>query len=56
MPGLAVFDDEQLSSILTYVRREWGHEGAPIDPPYVGKIRAKYGDRFDMWTVEELGE
>ena len=56
MPGLAVFDDEQLSSILTYVRREWGHEGDPIDPPYVGKVRAKYGDRFDMWTVEELGE
>ena len=56
MPGLAVFEDEQLASVLTYVRREWGHTASPIAPEQVGAIRAKYGDRIDMWTVEELGE
>ncbi len=56
MPGLGVFEDEQLASILTYVRREWDHTGSPIDPGQVGAIRSKYADRIDMWTVAELGE
>ncbi len=56
MPGLAVFDDEQLASVLTYVRREWGHTASPISPKSVAAIRAKYEGRVDMWTVKELGE
>jgi mono/diheme cytochrome c family protein len=54
MPGLAVFDDEQLSSIMTYVRREWGHTASPVDPGEVKAIRDQYPGREDMWTVEEL--
>lgn len=54
MPGLAVFDDEQLSSIMTYVRREWGHTASPIDPEEIKAIRDQYPGREDMWTVEEL--
>jgi len=54
MPGLAVFEDEQLASVLTYVRREWGHTAPAISTEFVGSVRAKYGDRIDMWTVEEL--
>ncbi|MCS1407489.1 MAG: Cytochrome c-552 [Verrucomicrobia subdivision 3 bacterium] len=56
MPGLAVFDDEQLASIMTYVRREWGHTASPVEPELVATVRAKYADRIDMWTVAELGE
>ena len=56
MPGLAVFEDEQLASVLTYVRREWGHTASAISTEFVGSVRAKYGDRIDMWTVEELGQ
>ena len=29
MPGLGVLPDEQISSVLTYLRREWGHEANP---------------------------
>ena len=54
MPGLGVFDDEQLSSILTYVRREWGHTASPVNPEEVEAIRGQYPGREDMWTVEEL--
>ncbi len=57
MPGLVdVLNDEQLAAVMTYVRREWGHAASPVDPDFVAAIRAKYEDRVDMWTVEELGE
>ncbi len=56
MPGLGVFEDEQLASVLTYVRREWGHTASPISSEMVSAVRAKYADRVDMWTVSELGE
>ena len=56
MPGLAVFEDEQLASILTYVRREWGHTASPVSAESVAAVRAKYEGRIDMWTVKELGE
>ena len=54
MPGLAVFDDEQIASIMTYVRREWGHTASPVEPSEVKSIRDQYPGREDMWTVEEL--
>jgi mono/diheme cytochrome c family protein/glucose/arabinose dehydrogenase len=55
MPGLHVMSDEQLASILTYVRREWGHEGEPVDPQTIAKVRQETTDRGDVqWTAEEL--
>jgi mono/diheme cytochrome c family protein len=55
MPGLKAMDDEQLASILTYIRREWGHEGNPIDPQMIARVRAETNDRGDeQWTEGEL--
>jgi mono/diheme cytochrome c family protein len=55
MPGLKALDDEQIASILTYVRREWGHEGSPIDPGTIANVRAETNERGDVqWTEEEL--
>jgi mono/diheme cytochrome c family protein len=54
MPGLSVFDDEQIASIMTYVRREWGHTASPVDPSEVKSIRSQYPGREDMWTVKDL--
>jgi putative membrane-bound dehydrogenase-like protein len=54
MPGLAVFEDQQLASILTYVRRSWGHTASPVESSEVTAIRAQHPDREDMWTVKEL--
>ena len=30
MPPMGVFEDEQIATVLTYVRREWGHAATPV--------------------------
>lgn len=52
MPAF-VASDTDLASILTYVRREWGHGVAPIDPPAVRAVLDAAGPR-GPWTAEEL--
>lgn len=55
MPGLQALSDDQVASILTYVRREWGHEADPVDPTYVAKVRKETEGRGEQqWTAEEL--
>jgi mono/diheme cytochrome c family protein/glucose/arabinose dehydrogenase len=55
MPGLGTLDDEQIASVLTYIRREWGHEGSPIDPQAVTAIRKETTVRGELqWTMQEL--
>ncbi|HEX8912985.1 MAG TPA: cytochrome c, partial [Humisphaera sp.] len=57
MPGLKALDDETIASILTYVRREWGHESSPVDPKLVAKVRAENAGRGDQqFTAEELNK
>ncbi len=54
MPGMGVLDDEQISSILTYIRREWGHTASAIDPSDVAAIRKDTEKREEPWTQPEL--
>ena len=54
MPALSVFDDDQIASILTYVRREWGHTGSPVEPELVKKARAETEKREEAWSEAEL--
>ena len=55
MPAFgAAFDDQQLASVLTYVRREWGHTAAPVEPAQVKAIRAATLGHSDAWSPEEL--
>ncbi len=54
MPPMGVFGDDQLSAILTYLRREWEHGADPIAPEQVKTIRAAEAKRQDSWTQEEL--
>jgi mono/diheme cytochrome c family protein/glucose/arabinose dehydrogenase len=49
------FTDEQVASVLTYVRREWGHASPPVDATLVGTIRAATKERTRPWTNDELG-
>jgi mono/diheme cytochrome c family protein len=46
--------DEQIASVLTYVRREWGQTGAPVDPATVKALRAATAERTRPWTDDEL--
>ena len=49
-----IFTDEQIAAVLTYVRREWGQAGAPVDPAAVTAVRAATKDRTRPWTDAEL--
>ena len=54
MPPLPILDDEQVASILTYLRREWEHNSSPVAPADVAKVRAANAGRTKSWTAEEL--
>jgi mono/diheme cytochrome c family protein len=55
MPALGTFTDEQIASVLTYIRREWGHEGSPVEVSEVEKVRKETAGRGDLqWTMAEL--
>jgi len=55
MPPLgAALSDDQIAGALTYVRREWGQTGTPIDPETVKQIRALTAGRTRPWTPPEL--
>jgi mono/diheme cytochrome c family protein/glucose/arabinose dehydrogenase len=55
MPPLgSALSDEQLASVLTYVRREWGQTGSPVEPETIGKVRTAVTGRPRPWTDDEL--
>ena len=54
MPALGVLSDEQVAAILTYVRREWEHTAAPVNPVTVRSIRAATTARDQSWKEDEL--
>jgi mono/diheme cytochrome c family protein len=55
MPPIgAAITDEQIASVLTYIRREWGQEGTPVDPATVKTVRTQTSSRTRPWTDEEL--
>ena len=55
MPPIGfLLGDEQIASVLTYVRHEWGQAGAPVDPETVKTIRASTAGRTRPWTDAEL--
>ena len=53
-PVGSALNDDQLASVLTYVRREWGQGGTPVDPATVKAVRALTADRNRPWTDKEL--
>ena len=46
--------DEQIAGVLTYIRREWGQEGSPVEADTVKTVRALSADRRRPWTNDEL--
>jgi mono/diheme cytochrome c family protein len=55
MPSLGgALDDEQIASVLTYIRREWGHTGSAVAPEDVQEIRGLTRTRTRPWTDAEL--
>jgi len=57
MPPIgSTLTDEQIASVLTYVRREWGQIGTPVDPTTIKAVRELTAGRTRPWTNDELTE
>ena len=55
MPPLGgALSDDQIASVLTYVRREWGNTGAPVSVEDVQEVRGLTKTRTRPWTDAEL--
>ena len=55
MPPLAgALNDDQIASVLTYVRREWGHTASAVAAEDVREIRGLTKTRTRPWTAAEL--
>lgn len=50
----AQFNDEQIASILTYVRSEWGNSAPAISKEEVAAARKETLSRTDAWSEPEL--
>ena len=53
-PVGSVLSDEQIAAVLTYVRREWGQPGTPVEASTVKDVRAQTAGRTRPWTHDEL--
>ncbi len=55
MPPLgAGLSDDQIASVLTYIRREWGHTASAVSPADVKEIRGMTASRTRPWTEDEI--
>jgi glucose/arabinose dehydrogenase/mono/diheme cytochrome c family protein len=54
MPPMGMLSDEDIAGVMTYVRREWEHNGSPVDAKFVTGIRKQYADHPNSWTADEL--
>lgn len=54
MPPWQQLSDEQIASILTYIRNEWGNTAPPIPAEFVAQVRESTGPRSEPWTQPEL--
>jgi mono/diheme cytochrome c family protein len=55
MPPLgAALNDDQIASVLTYIRREWGHTGSAVDADDVAETRGLTKNRTRPWTDADL--
>jgi mono/diheme cytochrome c family protein len=53
-PMRTIFDDQTLAGVLTYIRRSWGNNEAPVSPEVVGQARAASADSQQPLTETDL--
>ena len=55
MPGFGqILSDEEIASLLSYVRGRFGGLSTPVEPETVSEVRSEHEDRSDYWSVDEL--
>lgn len=53
-PVGSTLNDEQIAGVLTYIRREWGQDGTPVDVATIAKVREMTAGRTRPWKHDEL--
>ena len=56
MPAHSPLDDASISSILTYIRNEWGNSAGAVSGRLVGRTRVTSQGRTMPWTAAELNK
>ncbi|HET9279283.1 MAG TPA: c-type cytochrome, partial [Flavitalea sp.] len=56
MPAHSTLDDGSISSILTYIRNEWGNSAGAVSTRVVGRTRVTSQGRTIPWTAAELNK
>jgi hypothetical protein len=56
MPSHSTMDDGAITSILVYIRNEWGNDAGGVERRTVGRLRHTTQGRVVPWTVKELNE
>jgi len=54
MPAHITLDDEAITSILMYIRNEWGNNAGPVERRTVSLARNRAQGRTQPWTVKDL--
>jgi mono/diheme cytochrome c family protein len=55
MPGFGhVLSDEDVASLLSYIRSRFGEQSEPITPASVAQVRTANQNRTEYWRVDEL--
>src|ERR1035437_5551184 len=55
MPAMgAALPDDDLASVLTYIRQSWGNKASAITPEQVKAVRTEVGNRTQPWTADQL--
>ena len=56
MPAHSTLDDGSISSILTYIRNEWGNSAGAVSTRIVSRTRLTSQGRVVPWTAAELNK
>lgn len=56
MPSHSTMDDGAITSILVYIRNEWGNNAGPVNRRTVGRLRHTTQGRVQPWSAEGLNE
>ena len=54
VPWRDILKDEDIASVLSYIRSEWGNKGDPVPVEEVKAVREATKDRGNPWTADEL--
>ncbi len=57
MPGFSrQLSDEEVASVVTYIRNSFGNEAPEVTPEQVAEMREATAERTEAWTEDELDE